>query len=276
MSEYNDYYVYVYYFKDTNVIFYVGKGRKNRYKSMCHRSDEFMNIINSNNYDCKFIKENMTEEQAFVIEKETISNLLNEENYGILVSGYDNTGKEYILVNKSYGGEGPSGYKLSDETRQKMSESRFGENNNFFGKTHSEETKEKIRQKRLGTKASEETKKKLSEMRKGSGNSMYGKTGEKSPLYGKKHSEETKNKQSESLGTSIYCKELDLKFTSLTKAEKYGKEQLKIPKFNRKALQKACNSGNPYGYIIENNIEKELHWEYIVKPTTTERTDGAE
>ena len=36
-----------------------------------------------------------------------------------------------------------------------------------FGKLHSEETKEKIRQKAIGRKASEETKKKMSEMRKG-------------------------------------------------------------------------------------------------------------
>lgn len=36
-----------------------------------------------------------------------------------------------------------------------------------FGKMHSEETKEKIRQKAIGRKASEETKQKMSEMRKG-------------------------------------------------------------------------------------------------------------
>lgn len=36
-----------------------------------------------------------------------------------------------------------------------------------FGRLHSEETKEKIRQKAIGRKASEETKKKMSEMRKG-------------------------------------------------------------------------------------------------------------
>ena len=36
-----------------------------------------------------------------------------------------------------------------------------------FGRLHSEETKEKMRQKAIGRKASEETKKKMSEMRKG-------------------------------------------------------------------------------------------------------------
>ena len=36
-----------------------------------------------------------------------------------------------------------------------------------FGRTHSEETKEKIRQKALGRKISEETRKKMSEARKG-------------------------------------------------------------------------------------------------------------
>jgi len=50
----------------------------------------------------------------------------------------------------------------------------------------SEETREKIRQSKLGTKASEETKKKLREIRKG-----------KKPFLGHSFSQETKNKMSE-------------------------------------------------------------------------------
>jgi group I intron endonuclease len=63
-----------------------------------------------------------------------------------------------------------------------------GENNHFFGKKHSEETKEKLRQKRLGKKHSEETKRKISKESRG----------EKNGFYGKKHSEETKRKIRES------------------------------------------------------------------------------
>ena len=62
-----------------------------------------------------------------------------------------------------------------------------GEKNSFFGKEHSEESKEKNRQKHLGNKHSLETRKKMS-MRK---------LGENHPLYGKHLSIETRKKMSE-------------------------------------------------------------------------------
>lgn len=55
----------------------------------------------------------------------------------------------------------------SEETRQKMSESRKGEKHHFYGKHHSEETKEKIRNTKIGSK---------------------------NPMYGKCLSDEHKNK----------------------------------------------------------------------------------
>lgn len=61
------------------------------------------------------------------------------------------------------------GYKHNIEIRKKLSslaKLRIGNLNPFFGKNHSNETKEKIRQKRLGMKHSEETKKKISEISK--------------------------------------------------------------------------------------------------------------
>ena len=76
---------------------------------------------------------------------------------------YNNPAKSY---NKRGGGE--SRGEVSEETRQKLSESSKGENNGMYGKQH--------------TKA---TKKKISEALKG----------ENSPNYGKKFSEETKQKQ---------------------------------------------------------------------------------
>lgn len=52
------------------------------------------------------------------------------------------------------------GKKLSEETKNKLSEMRKGEQNPFFGKTHTPEVREKIRQAHLGRKQTDEHKKK--------------------------------------------------------------------------------------------------------------------
>ena len=59
------------------------------------------------------------------------------------------------------------GRKMSDETKRKISNTVTGENNQFFGKKHSENTIQKIREANLGRKMSDETKRKISESRKG-------------------------------------------------------------------------------------------------------------
>jgi group I intron endonuclease len=63
------------------------------------------------------------------------------------------------------------GIKFSEETKKLFSEQRkgrdAGKNNPFYGKKHSIESKEKIRNKKIGTKLSKETRMKMSESRKG-------------------------------------------------------------------------------------------------------------
>ena len=54
--------------------------------------------------------------------------------------------------------------------KKKMSEANKGKNNPFYGKHHTEETKNKISEVNKGKKPSEETRKKLSEVRKGKKN----------------------------------------------------------------------------------------------------------
>ena len=62
-----------------------------------------------------------------------------------------------------------------------------GENNPFYGKHHSEETKKKMSEANKGREFSKQHKEKLSEQAKN-------KTGSKNPFYGKHHSEESKLK----------------------------------------------------------------------------------
>lgn len=93
----------------------------------------------------------------------------------------------------------PNGYNLdsgggvnriiSDETRAKLSASRTGEKNHFFGKHHTPETKKKISEANTGKKRppiSEETRAKKSAAQKG----------KPAPNKGKHHTEETKKKLS--------------------------------------------------------------------------------
>ncbi len=86
---------------------------------------------------------------------------------------------------------------ITEETLKKLHEGSLGENNHFYGKKHSEETKEKLRQISTGKKHSDETKKKMSG-RKGEKSYLYGKKAELHPCFGKKQSEETIKKKSES------------------------------------------------------------------------------
>ena len=82
------------------------------------------------------------------------------------------------------------GRSHSKETKEKMRKSKAGENNPFFGKHHSEEAKEKNRRANLGNKVwlgkhhSEETKEKMRQALSGEKNPMYGRRGENSPIYG--------------------------------------------------------------------------------------------
>ena len=78
---------------------------------------------------------------------------------------------------------GMYGKKHSEETKKRMSASSKG-NKNCLGRTLSEESKQKIREKHLGKIVSEETKKKISQ-------NHYDISGENNPMYGKKHSVET-------------------------------------------------------------------------------------
>lgn len=67
-----DFYVYEWYNKDTNEVFYVGKGKKNRWKSTKDRNQYFKNYYNKHNCDVRKVKINLMENEAFALEKELI------------------------------------------------------------------------------------------------------------------------------------------------------------------------------------------------------------
>ena len=110
------------------------------------------------------------------------------------------------------------GRKHTEETKQKISEAQKGDKNGFFNKKHTEETKEILKdinskswEERYGKEKSEELKKKAKERI--------------SPMRGKLHTEETKNKISFSKKGKKMTEETKIKMSSSKKGLMLGVKQ---------------------------------------------------
>lgn len=170
METSNRFYTYAY-LREDRTPYYIGKGRGKR----AYKKDKNEVRPPKDKSRIIFLKQNLTEEEAF-----------KHERYMIGVFGRKDLGTG-ILRNKTDGGEGTSGVVRGEEWRRKISEAKKG-------KTHSEETRRKKSEAykgknnpNYGKKHSEETKKRISEIQKG----------EKGHFYGKTHSKEMKEKFSE-------------------------------------------------------------------------------
>jgi len=190
--------------KDTNQVFYIGIGKtKHRAYSKKNRNKYWHNIVNKVEYDIDIIYNELTLEEAFTKEIELI------KFYG---RADLNQGS---LVNMTDGGEGGKGSKLtnkhklallnsklgktySEEHRKRISESKLGKKRKPF----TEEHKQKIREGAKGRiyKVSDETKEKIRKSLMGRKNPLLSEKMKGKPSWnkGKKMSEETKRKMSES------------------------------------------------------------------------------
>ena len=191
----NRFYTYAYLRKDRTP-YYIGKGAGNRVYSKNH------NINLPPKERILFLKQNLTEEEAFKHEKYMIT-LLGRKDLG--------TG---ILHNKTDGGEGASGFIHSEDARKRIGQSSKGRGN---GKTwwHDADGNSKRCAECPGegwvSGLGEKLKSKISKSKKGENNYWYGKNhsskskqkmsesrkGENSYWYGRKLSQETKKKLSE-------------------------------------------------------------------------------
>lgn len=247
--ESNSYYVYEYIRLDTNEPFYVGKGKRGRWKDIKKRNEWFIKIINKCDVAVCILHDNLDEQTSLDLECWYI----HEYKY---VIGYD-------LCNIVDGGESTSlkgedaywyGKHHTEETKQKISKSRkekdySGESNPFYGKRHSEETRKLLSEKAMGRVSP-----------------MKGRTGELASCYGRQHSEEEKETilLSQPTRREVYCIELDMTFPSLSNAEKYMKENFNIV-FSRRTLVDNLKKREIVCYkeIKINGIMTKLHWKYI-------------
>ena len=75
-----DFYVYEWFIKDTGEVFYVGKGRGDRYKAFHERAYEAEKIRKMYDTDVRFVGTGLTEEEAVILESREMERILNETN----------------------------------------------------------------------------------------------------------------------------------------------------------------------------------------------------
>lgn len=101
----NNYYVYVHRRASDNKPFYVGKGKDRRAYQETPRSEYWNNVRQKHGFVVEIVFDNLSEEDAFRIEKDTI---LEFRYFG------------YPLVNLTDGGEGVSGYRYSGKKLERL------------------------------------------------------------------------------------------------------------------------------------------------------------
>ena len=104
-----EFYVYIHFRNDDGLPFYVGKGRGNRAWRTDGRSVQWNRIVAKHGLKVEILKVNLSETDAFELEKSTILAL----------------GRGF-LCNHTNGGEGVSGWTPSDETKARMSAAQLG------------------------------------------------------------------------------------------------------------------------------------------------------
>ena len=157
----NKFYVYVHYRLTDGKPFYVGKGCGRRAYVTSSRNAHWKSTRNKHGMRVEIVRKNLTEDEALKLEIEYISKF--KEHYN-------------CLCNRTNGGDGCTGMFVSAETRKKLSKVQKG-------RQKSAQELENIRQAGILRRGIKKTQDQIEKMRK--------------TLTGKKHSDDTKKKMSE-------------------------------------------------------------------------------
>lgn len=166
----------------TNNKFYIGSSNNLYHRFILHKTaldkGEHHSIYLQRSYN-KYGSNQFIMEVLFLCDQQYLlyyEQLLIEElepAYNMNKKAYSNRGYKWSQESREkarlaqLGNKNALGHKLSEESKQKISNSRkgkcVGSENGFYGKTHTSEVRQKIRESQLGRKHSEETKKKQAE-----------------------------------------------------------------------------------------------------------------
>lgn len=253
----NDYYVYEHIRLDNGKCFYVGKGHGKRANDIS-RNEHHDRVVSKAGVEVKIIAENLSEDEAYMLERKTIEHYVYDLGYGIDIIGFNNNKNENgHLTNHTFGGDGSYGMVHSEEWCKQHSQDMCGKNNPMYGKnvwnTYSEEKKKDV-------------KNKLSKASSGKNNPMYGispqeRMDEETYNNWKKKTEErlsnqTGGKNPNAKGVIIYDKNMNLitEFNSLGDAGNWIMKTNNITmNLNgmRTGITKAINNNETYkGYYF--------------------------
>ena len=143
--EENIYYVYEHRRLDNGTCIYVGKGHCSRAYKL-HRNKIHDKIMKDIGIKVCIIKSDLTEDDAFKLEHETVLHYVFDLGYGIDIDGYRGDNKDLFLTNKTFGGKG-----FTDMKRPKHSIQMSGNGNPMYGiniwDTYTKEEKEEKKSK---------------------------------------------------------------------------------------------------------------------------------
>ena len=149
-------YIYEHIRPDTNAVFYVGKGTEKRMHSKHRRNAYWNNIVRkAGGFVVREVVSHTDEELVFLAEQERIDQL---KRLGVKLS------------NMTDGGEGPSGYRHTEETKRLIADLQMGEKHWAYGKQVSDVERARLSQ-IAKRKHTDEHRKKVSEAGKGRVNS---------------------------------------------------------------------------------------------------------
>lgn len=255
------FYTYLHRRASDNKPFYIGKGKGTRAYSCNSRNKHWHSVVDKHGLKVEIIARWQDEESAFTHER-------------LLIEAFRSMG--FRLVNATDGGEGVSGFKFSEQSREKISQamkqraskdgfSEFMASINKgreatpemrrklseyrVGKRHTSDTIEKISKARLGKKLSLETRRKVSEAVRSRG---WRPTPE---IVAARSAKMSGRNNPRSKG--VLCVETGVAYVSLTEAAKWVRSLGKYPKAYKGGIRDGASGTfkKAYGFT----------WRYVEK-----------